>query len=456
MSRDSFGDNFSGGAPNRSQLNSFLGMPSDGGMHSLSSNTPKSYDGNNVQVNRGMQTGANGGTGYGTSITGPQGNTAFRGIGQSADGTVGVGRGVSGADGGGAAQGVARGADGGVAAFGGARNSFGDAGVRGVGVGPDGGVAAGGAARNSFGQSAAVGAVAGPDGGQARGAAVSGPYGYSAARGVAVGPDGGVAAGTAVRGPYGGVAARGVAVGPYGGAAAGFARVSPSGRYVCGTAVRGSYTHWGCYGAGWYTAHPDAWRAAAWGAATAWTAATWASAGSYAGCDSSAPVSYDYGSNVTYQNNNVYVNGYDAGTSQAYYQQAENLAATGAKADASPDGDWLPLGVFAFAKPDQTTSDVSIQLAVNKQGILRGNYTDNKTDKTQVIQGSVDKQTQRAAFTIGDDKTEVIEVGLYNLTKDEAPVLVHFGADRTEQMLLVRLKKPNGSGSGESGNASNG
>ena len=70
-------------------------------------NTASSYDGNNVQVNRGKQTGADGGTGYGTSITGPQGNTAFRGVGESADGTVAAGRGVSGADGGAAAQGVA-------------------------------------------------------------------------------------------------------------------------------------------------------------------------------------------------------------------------------------------------------------------------------------------------------------------------------------------------------------
>jgi hypothetical protein len=46
------------------------------------------------------------------------------------------------------------------------------------------------------------------------------------------------------------------------------------------------------------------------------------------------------------------------------------------------------------------------------------------------------------AFTVGDKKTTVIETGLYNLTKDEAPVLIHFGADRTEQWLLVRLKNP--------------
>ncbi len=167
-------------------------------------------------------------------------------------------------------------------------------------------------------------------------------------------------------------------------------------------------------------------------------------------------MSYDYGSNVTYQNNNVYVNGYDAGTSKQYYDSAENLASSGAKADASPDGNWLPLGVFALAKPDQTSSNVTVQLAINKQGIIRGNYTDNSTDKTQIIQGALDKKTQRVAFTIGDDKSEVIETGLYNLTKEEAPVLIHFGADRTEQMLLVRLKKPNESGSGGAGNASNG
>jgi hypothetical protein len=420
-------------------------------MQHLSSSTPKSFDGNNFQVTRGPQTGANGGTGFGTSVTGPQGNTAYRGIGQSSDGTVAAGRGVQGAAGGAAAQGVARGPGGGVVAGGAAQNSFGDAAARGVGVGPDGGVAAGGAARNSYGDARAVGVAAGPEGGVAAGEVGRNADGYSAARGRAVGPEGGEVAGAAVRGPYGGVAARGAAVGPYGGAAAGFVRVSPSGRYTCGAAVRGSYTHWGVYGTGWYAAHPAAWRAAAWGAATAWTAATWASAGAYVGCDSAQPVSYDYGTNVTYENNSVYVNGYDAGTSQQYYNSAESLASSGAQADASPDANWLPLGVFALTKPDQTTSDVTIQLAVDKQGIIRGNYTDNKTDKTQVIQGAVDKKTQRVAFTIGDDKSEVFETGLYNLTKDEAQALVHFGADRTEQMLLLRLKKPSDSDGGATG-----
>lgn len=140
-----------------------------------------------------------------------------------------------------------------------------------------------------------------------------------------------------------------------------------------------------------------------------------------------------------------YVNGDEVGTAEQYYEQAASLATTGAQSEAPADGDWLPLGVFALTKPDQTQSDVSIQLAVNKQGVIRGNYTDTKNDKTQLIQGSVDKQTQRAAFTVGDNTTDLIETGLYNLTKDEAPCLLHFGSERTEQWLLVRLQAPESS-----------
>jgi len=165
----------------------------------------------------------------------------------------------------------------------------------------------------------------------------------------------------------------------------------------------------------------------------------------YCGYAEQPPVYYDYGNNVTYEDNSVYINGDNVGTSEEYYNQAASLATTGTQAEASPESDWLPLGVFALTKPDQEKSDISIQLAVNKQGVIRGNYTDSATEKNQVVQGSVDKQSQRVAFTVGDNTTDVIETGLYNLTKDEAPALVHHGKDSTEQMLLVRLKNPDAS-----------
>jgi hypothetical protein len=107
----------------------------------------------------------------------------------------------------------------------------------------------------------------------------------------------------------------------------------------------------------------------------------------------------------------------------------------------------MPLGVFALCKPDQTKSDVTIQLAVDKDGTIRGNYTDTATNKNQVVQGSVDKKTQRVAFTVGSNSKDVVETGLYNLTKDEAPCIIQFGGDHTEQWLLVRLKNPSDSAS---------
>jgi len=315
---------------------------------------------------------------------------------------------------------------------------------------------------------AEYGTVEGPRGGQAGGVAVTGPRddtagravgvgsqggvaavggvvgagGASAVRGAAVGPDGQVAAGRAAVGPRGGAASGGVVAGP-GGAAAGFARVSPSGRYTTAAAVRTNYNHWGVYGGSWYTDHPDAWFAAGWTTSAVWRPSTWSTAAGYCGYGEAPPVYYDYGNNVTYQDDVVYVNGSEAGTFEQYYDQAVSLATTGAQADASADGDWLPLGVFALTKPDQTQSTLTIQLAVNKQGVIRGNYTDTNTGKMQLVQGSVDKETQRTAFTIGDDTTNLVETGLYNLTKDEAPCLIHFGSERTEQWLLVRLQNPN-------------
>jgi len=80
--------------------------------------------------------------------------------------------------------------------------------------------------------------------------------------------------------------------------------------------------------------------------------------------------------------------------------------------------------------------------AVNKDGIVRGNYFNTKDNNNQQVDGSVDKKTQRIAWVVEDKKNIIFDTGLYNLTKDETPVLVHFGKDKTEQWLLVRLKQP--------------
>ncbi len=384
--------------PSNDQLGNFLGMPSDGGMHSPAAsgrrqpNQLPAGEGR-FDVNTGTATGPRGGQAAGATVTGPQGNTVGRAVGVGADGGVGSIGGVQGSGGNAAARGVAVGPDGGVAAVGGVKGASGGAAVRGAAVGPDGAVA---------------------------GRAAVGPGGYG----------------------RGGVVASGPA-----GVAAGFTRVTPSGRYTAAAAVRTNYDHWGIYGDSWYTAHPGAWYATGWATGAAWRAATWDSVGAWMSYPVAQPIYYDYGNTVTSDGDNVYVDGQSAGTTQEYYQQASDLATAGAAADAPADSDWLPLGVFALTKGDHEKSVVSLELAVNKQGIIRGNYTDTETGKTQPIQGSVDKQTQRVAFSVGDHSQNFIETGLYNLTKDEAPALIHVGQENTEQWLLVRLQKPDSASS---------
>ena len=84
-----------------------------------------------------------------------------------------------------------------------------------------------------------------------------------------------------------------------------------------------------------------------------------------------------------------------------------------------------------------------MQLAINKHGIVRGNYTDESSNHTMTIQGAADKTTQRAAWTVGDNQQTVMEAGLDDLTESEAPALIH-NKGKTDHWILVRLEQPKG------------
>src|SRR5262249_16850065 len=95
------------------------------------------------------------------------------------------------------------------------------------------------------------------------------------------------------------------------------------------------------------------------------------------------------------------------------------------------------------AQGDETTLNTVLQLAVNQEGIIRGNYFDALMNSSSIVHGAVDKKTEQAAWTIGDKKEPVFEAGIYNLTKDETPVLVHFGPDKPLQGLRVPMEQKN-------------
>jgi hypothetical protein len=211
-----------------------------------------------------------------------------------------------------------------------------------------------------------------------------------------------------------------------------------------GNLVRNNFGHYGCFHDNWWPRYPNAWRAAAWtgvGAAALWGWSTWNDC--YAFCGYPAvPVYYDYGSNVVYEGETVYVNGDPVGTQTEYAEQAIAIADTGKQAEAKKDEEWLTLGVFAMVQGEQTDSNDLFQLAVNKAGTIRGNFYNVLGDTTLPVYGSVDKKTQRAAWTVGDKKEPIYEVGFANLTKAETPMMVHFGKDRSQQWTLIRIEQP--------------
>ena len=81
------------------------------------------------------------------------------------------------------------------------------------------------------------------------------------------------------------------------------------------------------------------------------------------------------------------VDGQTVGTNDEFSQQAADLAQTGTDAEVSDSDEWLPLGVFAMVRNESQHPQLIMQLAINKQGILRGNYADQLTDHALPIHG---------------------------------------------------------------------
>jgi hypothetical protein len=374
----------------------------------------------------------NGGTVIGggghNSFTGPGGNTYSGGGGHYAykgpNGGVVMGGGKGGSITGEGGNGIAGGEHGHVV------------------IGPNGNV------HGSGGKGAAVKTPNGEAIAGSHGAFTAGQNGVVAhgGRGIAgEGANGAFAAGSrgaVAAGPYGAAAAGGRFVagrGVNGGFAAGTRFVAASDLHGQGAFVRNNFGCYNCFHPGWYAHYPGAWAAAGFVAgATAWGIASWPTCQSYCGYAADAtPYYYDYGNSITYQDGNVYYGDQVAATQDEYAAQAQQIAQSAPQPAA--DVQWQPLGVFAMATGDETTSNDIVQLAIDNSGAIRGNYYNALSDTAVPLAGSLDKKSQRVAWTINGKKDVVYETGLYNLTKDETTMLVHFGKDNTQQYKLFRV-----------------
>jgi hypothetical protein len=176
-----------------------------------------------------------------------------------------------------------------------------------------------------------------------------------------------------------------------------------------------------------------------------WTTPTWIGLNNwFPNYGWSTPYYYGYGpgGNVVYSGGSVLMNDLPIATAEDYAASAADLATVPTPADPDAATEWLPLGTFALSESeaDKDPSRV-VQFAVDKDGIISGTMFNKTTNQTFPIQGRVDKATQRVAFTIGEAKDIVFETGIYNLTQQQTPILVH-GEGREETYLLLRLEAP--------------
>ena len=158
---------------------------------------------------------------------------------------------------------------------------------------------------------------------------------------------------------------------------------------------------------------------------------------------------YDYGTGgSSYYDGTTVMDDGQAVPAEEYAQQAEELALSvpdeNAEASDASSDEWLPLGVFAVAQEGEgsATPTMFMQLAVRKDGVIAGTYQNKETGETASLEGMIDEDSQRAAWTFAGKTSPIVETGIQNLTMNETQVLVHFDGGETKTYLLVRVENP--------------
>lgn len=152
---------------------------------------------------------------------------------------------------------------------------------------------------------------------------------------------------------------------------------------------------------------------------------------------------YDYGNTLYYEGDNVYYNNEVIATADEYAQQAQTLATNVPEVD--PDNvEWMPLGVFALTEKEGSVEDATlfVQLAISKEGIIAGSFQNTATDNAFEVEGTIDQESQRAAWGPVGESWPIMETGIYNLTENQADALIHFEDGQTQQWSMTRLDEP--------------
>jgi hypothetical protein len=205
---------------------------------------------------------------------------------------------------------------------------------------------------------------------------------------------------------------------------------------------------WGGAWVGHYPVNPWWW----------WAPAAFGAAAAFVDVMTPDPIYIDYGMNVVYEDDIVYVDNQPIPAEQ-YTQPITELAVNIEQplppmppAEPAPGvqpataEEWLPLGVFALAQEEKGDPTMFLQISVNRAGVISGAYISTITGDQRPIAGQVDKNSQRVAWRIGENTETIFGTSLANLTQEVSPIAIHFGKGQTQIWLLVRVPEPAASG----------
>jgi hypothetical protein len=132
-----------------------------------------------------------------------------------------------------------------------------------------------------------------------------------------------------------------------------------------------------------------------------WWPARWGSVNVFINAGWSEPIPYDYGTDVIYDEDVVYVRGEPVGSRMEYSRGIVELANPAVPAIAEApvtEETWQPLGVWALVQEDQGDAIMFFQLSLNKEGLISGAYSNLMSGEELPIAGKVDRTTQRACL----------------------------------------------------------
>ncbi|WP_145230089.1 hypothetical protein [Gimesia algae] len=164
-----------------------------------------------------------------------------------------------------------------------------------------------------------------------------------------------------------------------------------------------------------------------------WVWSTFGGLSTWIGYNSLNPVIYDYSLNDGY----IYSDGVQMAPVTAYESQADQIADSVPPPDDATD--WMPVGIFAIVPQGTTEVNVTVQLAVGKNGAVAGTYFNKDGNITLPLQGAIDKSKQRVAWKVGEEDSVTMETGLDSLTKDKSTVIIYFTGGASEVWDMLRI-----------------